>query len=184
MFDPHRLLSRNRRIQKRAQVLQPKGIFTPPVDPITRKDLEEYQRILIANKMTAYIPTPPYPAPVTNVLFSSSSSALANPLIEDFTFSSEAKNIAVGGYILIFTPDPDENRLDIRVVSVSALTSVATPPNSYYYLGDAVNMSEVTIFNNDNILILIDVPTTTSTVTAQRVSLSVPLNFIYIPTSE
>ena len=58
MFDPFGITQSNRRIQRRAQILRPKGTFEAPQEVITPKVMDQYASILKANNYTLVSPFP------------------------------------------------------------------------------------------------------------------------------
>ena len=183
MFDPHRLVSRNRHIQKRAQILQPKGTFTTPVEAITRKDLEEYQRILIANKIPAYMPPSDFPIPISHIFYRADGGYDVLETIAEFTYSSGESSIVAVGWYLIFSINEVTNSMNIMYAQVTSSTPITLPANSYYIqttqASGPTSMIQIYGPGDSQVDMILEVPVVVSS-SAANIDITVPLTFMTI----
>lgn len=155
MFDPFGITYNNRRIQKRSQIIRPKGLNNAPDNAISNSDMQTWAEILKVNKIPAFIPPPPNFFPL--ILKSLSLTfALAQPnvvscdsefLENDFTLSEENTNIEVPPfqYLLKITKHLSE---DWRLIIYYNIDEQSTYKDLYigdwYYLGTQQLLKQVT----------------------------------------
>lgn len=125
MFDPHSLSYRNRRIQKQAQILRSKGTTFIPQKTYGPNDFKEMQRILIANKIPAYV-EPGFKLPILIDGISTDGSTVNIPLS---LFKYTATEIPTSMQCYMFF------HMDGEIIDfVGGIASRRTiPANSYYY---------------------------------------------------
>lgn len=130
MFDPHHLSYRNRRIQKQAQILRPKGTTDIPQKVYTPNDYKEMQRILIANKISAYIPEPQLSLPILIDGISTDGSTVNIPLSSFYYTETEQQN----GLNVVMYFHMDGEIIDFYAFNQDAETGATTiPANSFVF---------------------------------------------------
>ena len=128
MFDPQSLSYRNRRIQKQAQILRSKGTTFIPQRTYGPNDYKEMQKILIANKIQAYVPdVPPTNLPIQIDGISQDGSTLDFPF-SSFNYTATGQHVSQM-FVLYF--QQIDNRIDVRATISAQGTDV--PANSIYY---------------------------------------------------
>lgn len=140
MFDPHRVTSRNRVIQRRAQILQNK-LYEHPVGTLTRKDMDEWARILTINQIPAYIsPVMVLPIQITHFTWNNVLHSMS-----DFTYTSTQLSVsgASGSFLIYYTID--SNIIDFQIRIGGSNTSSLTVPANTFYFNDAVTRGDASI---------------------------------------
>lgn len=136
MFDPHHLSYRNRRIQQQAQILRSKGTTFIPQKIYGPNDFKEMQKILIANKIQAYVPQP-LPGPTGPIQIDSISVDRLESTIpfSDFMYTDTPLTLNRLNYFYI---NLNDNRIDIYYINNPEGHQQTIPANSYYLYGGAV----------------------------------------------
>ena len=129
MFDPQSLSYRNRRIQKQAQILRSKGTTFIPQRTYGPNEYKEMQRILIANKIQAYVPEQQFSLPILIDGLSIDGSSVNFPFSYfDYT-ATEIQSPEYHNYLIYIQKDGEV----IDFVIQYSENRKTIPANTYYY---------------------------------------------------